>query len=270
MVVENGCLSEISLQVLQENIRMQNLNFSEWEKADSHLKSSFVLIQNFKGNESVINNWKTKLFREEGDYDYHIFINGPWHSLSNGFTNEGLEIKGKIITLPCKVTLRALAVAIKIRIKLCFHSSFFILPRIVDEISSETPVVKIVKDANLRGIFVVFGTINPATHKFRFIKQNQIPEQNVSPNNSRELEIEMIDNGDDKIFLNISSFENVKSILCTNLACSGFVPQLSESQVYFAGYGDSAIVKSISIQYRERILQSSKVKRAPECTCNII
>ena len=29
MVEENGCLSEISLQVLQENIRMQNLNFSE-------------------------------------------------------------------------------------------------------------------------------------------------------------------------------------------------------------------------------------------------
>ena len=270
MVEENGSFSEGHPSSLLANLKLQSNLGSEWLREDAHLLNSYLVIQSFRKLDLAPNTWQSKHFREEGDYDYHCYIQGCWQCPAEYCKEEGLELSGKIITYPCKIQLRALAINITLRVKLSFHSSLYIIPRVSNEITCATPVIKILKDANLRGIFLVFGSIDPQTHKFTFIKQNQIPEQAGVFEETRELEIGVIDNGDDKIFVNVNNYGKVQTIKCASFCCPGFAPMLKESQVFFAGHGDNTLVKSISIQYRERNSQKPKIKRTPECTCSIV
>lgn len=270
MVEENGSLCECQSSILLTNIKLQNSLLNEWLMEDSHLKNSYLLIQSFRRSDSSGNIWQSKNFLEEGDYDFHCYFQGSWVNSTEECKEEGLNLSGKAITYPIKLQLRALAVEIKIRLKLTFHSSFYIITRVQNELLTSTPVIKILKDANLRGIFLVFGSIHPVTHKFSFIKQNQIPEISGNSDEYRELEIEVIDNGDDKIFVSVSSFGKVQTVRPVSFCCPGFVPMLKESQVYFAAYGDGTVIKSLSMQYKERICQKSKPKRSPECACTVV
>lgn len=267
MVEENGSLSDRASELLQNNLKLQQSSYKDWLKEDIHLRSKYLLIQSFRKDEATLDNWKSRTFREEGDYDFYCYIQGPWSSLPSITSDDGFNILNKLIMAPCLINTRSLAVDIKIRIKLSFHSSFYIIPRVNGEINFNTPVVKVLKDANLRGLFVVFANINPLTHKFNFIKQNQVPENVGSNETSKELEVSFIDNGDDKVFINVSSFGKVQSIKTVNLFCPGFVPELNDWQIYFAGAGDSVFLKSVSIQYRDRIAHTPQVKRSAECVC---
>ena len=269
MVEENGAISDKDSDNLTETLKLQSSFYEDWYNEDVLLKNNYILIQTFHNSEKSSFTLRARAFREEGDYDYHYHINGPWQTLKDQVKEEGLEISEKIIESPCKVLLRSLAVMIKARIKLSFHSSFFIIPRVFNEITSSTPVIKILKDANLRGLFIIFGSINHITHRFNFIKQHQIPDIEP-PSDYKELEIEIIDNGDDKIFFNVSNLGKVQSTKFFSISCFGFMPILTETHTYFAGCGDSILVKSISMQYRERINHSPKPKRAPECVCELM
>jgi hypothetical protein len=261
--------SEITPEILQRNVIVQSSFFDEWHDLDCHLKNTYLIIQSFAKNENLTACWETKKFQEEGDYDFYHFIRGPWTPLKPNRTDEGLEIKQNLIKSSIKVSLRSLAIDIKVQVRLTFHSSFFMMLRVVDDIIEYTPVIKVFKDENLRGLFVVFGNINPVTHKFKFIKQNQVPELNRDGENFRDLEIKVTDNGDDKVFVNISSYDRLRKIKNTLMRCSGFLPEMRDSQVYFAGHGDSVVLKNVSIQYRERIESTQKIKKPPDCVCSI-
>ena len=266
----NDRITDKSQEQLGKCLKLQSNLYNDWLYEDSYLKNTYLLRQLFYNENANISAWQSREFYEEGDYDYYCFIHGLWTSLSDQLKEEGLELKDKLIKYPCEILLRCLAIEIKLRIKLSLHSCFYIFSRVINEITSETPVIKILKDVHLRGLFIVYGSVNPRTNKFNFIKQNQIPEHSKSSDLYQELDLEIIDNGDDKIFINVSSFGKIQNIKCFSLQCSGFIPVLTESQIFFAGHGDSTIIKSISMQYRDRIIQIPKRKKNSECVCCIV
>ena len=258
-------------ELLSTSLRDQSRYYNEWQETDSSLVGQLILNQTFAPNSEInLFNWKTKIFYEEGDYDFQCKILGSWHELVPENYEEGLMLKGKLLQMPCKVLLRSLAIDIKIRLSLSFHSSFYLFLRVVDGLSPETPVLKILKDTNLRGLFFVFANIDPVNNKFKFIKQNQIPEiSGKSGEETKELEIGIIDNGNDHIFVKVSGIGKSKSVKLTNFVCSGFVPEIRDTGLWMAGTGDGVCVKSISVQYRDRIQQKSNSKKTPDCVCTI-
>lgn len=258
-------------ELLSTSIRDQQKYLNEWLQTDSSLVGQVIVNQNFSPDSEInLYNWKTKIFYEEGDYDFHCKILGSWHELVPENYEEGLMLKGKLLQMPCKISLRALAIDIKIRLRLSFHSSFYLFLRVVDGLSPETPVLKILKDTNLRGLFFVFANIDPLNNKFKFIKQNQIPEiLGESEEESKELEIGIIDNGNDQVYVNVSGVGKSRCVKLTNFVCSGFVPEIRDVALWMAGTGDGVCVKSVSVQYRNRIQPKSISKKSPDCVCTI-
>lgn len=257
-------------EFLSVSLKEQQKFYQEWLQEDSHLISQMIIRQSFSADSEVnLMGWKSKTFHEEGDYDFYCKILGNWHDLIAEKFDEGLILKGKLLQLPSKISLRALAIDIKIRLNLSFHSSFYLFLRVVDNITSETPVLKLLKDSNLRGLFFVYANIDPTNNKFKFIKQNQIPENPAHNEDTKELELSIIDNGNDQVFVTVCGVGKNSYIKATNFACSGFIPEVRDVSLWMAGIGDNVCVKSVSVQYRERIVSKVNSKKSPDCVCNI-
>lgn len=253
-------------ELVNSNIKDQEKFYLEWMKEDLQLLGRNLFVQHFN-SESIMDEWKVKGFHEEGDYDFYCNFIGGWKNFDLEQSDEGLRLKGHALKIPVALNLRCLALDIKFRINLSQHSSFYIFLRVVDSVSYETPVLKIVKDANLRGLFFVFAHLDPDTNKFKFIKQNQVPESHTAGEEDRELEIGIIDNGNDRVFVSVSSYGGKTSIKNSNFTCSGFLPETRESFIWIAGIGNGVVVRNLKMQYRERVLPKANPKKSPDCVC---
>ena len=180
-------------------------------------------------------------------------------------------MSNKIIKPQCKIHLKSLACDVKIKVRLEGDSSLFIISRNSGTIEVYSPVVKITRDTSLKGLFVIFGYVDPSSQKFYFSKQLQIPEETeLQPEtkNYRELEVNFCDNGDDRIYLTVASFGKFHPIKQFVTYCDSFLPYFKKSNILIGGNGDSVLIKNVSIQQRERNKNKIPV-RNQDCCCLI-
>lgn len=256
------------IQLLQSTVAYQKQNYAEWFKTDSELLNQYQVMQTFRKGDPSASIWQGKDFVELPNCTTEYQLLGNWDSINPKLSEEYLQIQQYIVRSPNYINLRSLAADIKISFKLGFHSTILIFNRVVDKIAGNTPVLKLIKDVNIAGIFFVFGFIDPETNKFKFIKMNQITDLLPRNNPFRELEISLTDNGDDKIYIRISSNGQQKCIVDFNFCCYGYMPEIRDSQIWVAGIGESVHIKSMSIQYKERIGAKIPSNRT-HCACII-
>lgn len=260
--------NQSKIQQLQSTIAYQKQNYADWFKSDSSYLNEYQIMQIFRQSDLSLSAWEGVDFVELTDSRTDFKLLGDWSSIASKSSSEGLHIQQLLVKQPNYINLRSLAADIKIKFKIGFHSTMIIFLRVVDKITGNTPVFKLIKDVNLSGIFFMYGFINSETNKFSFVKMNQITD--LLPKNEpyRELELSLMDNGDDRVYIRISSTGSRKSIVDFNFCCCGLVPEIRNSQVWVAGVGEFLCLKEFSIQYKERIGPKDAQNRA-RCICII-
>ena len=245
------------------------LHFDEWIQTDRKLMNQYEVIQVFREFQCSLDLWQGKTFLEKGEYGGEYQMSGTWDKLAGKCSDDGIEVQQVMVRVPCIVNLRSLAVEVKLNTRISFHSSLYIFTRVVEKISENTPALRIYKDANLRALFFVFGFLEPGSRKFKFVKQKQITETVKFSEPHRDLEVSIIDNGNDKIYINISNSLN-PCIENFYFCCSGFLPETRDSQIWVAGTGDKVSIRNLSVQYKQRIDLIKPQSRSGQCTCIVL
>lgn len=267
-IMDSSIDNQSKIQLLQTSTAYQKQNYAEWFNEDSSHLNEYTIMQAFRSTDLALSAWQGKDFVELSDAKNDFKMLGDWNPVANKACADGLSIQQLLVKQPNFMNLRSLAAEVKIRFKIGFHSTLILFSRVVDQITGNTPVFKLIKDVNLTGIFFMYGFINPATNKFCFVKMNQITDLLPRDDPYRELEISLMDNGDDRAFIRITSTGSKKSIVDFNFCCCGLVPELRNSQVWVAGVGEFLCLREFSIQYKERIGVKDSQNKA-KCICII-
>jgi hypothetical protein len=276
---KNSLISEatsLSLQIREQGekrcnlLKIQKDNYNQWRKRELKYLGKFLMIHNFA--EHMPSRWEQADFSVRGEYDISCDIVSAWGQIDANPQKGGLELVNKIIKPKCKLHLKALACDAKLRVKLKGDSSLFIISRCSGFIESTSPVVKITRDTSLKGLFVMFGTIDMINRKFNYLKHVQIPEDagaQYGEKNSRDLEVTFNDNGDCRLHLLVNSAGKINSIKQFVTFCDTFVPCFDKCRILIGGAGDSVKIKNFSLQQRER--NNNKLNERPQdCCCRII
>jgi hypothetical protein len=263
-------LIKIHTEERNKVLKHQADNYNVWRKKELKYLGKFLIIHNFV--EHNFERWEQADFSVRGDYDVSCDIVSNWEKITSEQSAKGFELANKIIRPKCKVHLKSLACDVKIRVKLRGDSCIFIVSRSTGFIESSSPVVKIMRDTSLKGLFAVFGTVDMMTRKFNYLKHVQIPEDvQIQPieKNYNELEIAFNDNGDARVHLMVNSYGKFCPIKQFLTFCDMFVPCFEKSRILVGGSGDSVKIKHFSLQQRERN-NNKNHERPQDCCCRII
>ena len=248
-------------------LKFQSENIAAWRKQELKYLGKFLIIQNFA--ENTPERWHEATFKVEGEYDITCEVTSDWESIPQQMSSKGFELSNKVLKPKVNIRLKSLACDFKLRVRLIGDSSLFLISRNSGFIESTSPVIKLCRDTSLKGLFAMFGTIDTASNRFYFMKQVQIPEDlKMQPvqKNYKDLEITFNDNGDSRIHLSISSFGKFNPINQFFTFCDTFIPYFDKSKLLIGASGESVLLKSVSVQQRER--NSNKVQeRAQDCCC---
>ncbi|OMJ95931.1 hypothetical protein SteCoe_483 [Stentor coeruleus] len=246
--------TEKQLSILQD----QSNYYSEWQKNERKLIDKYIVQENFCGNYTS-DLWEAASFHI---IDGFSEIKGKWNSINGLCLEEGLYLANRIIRCKELITLKSLAVEIKVEVKLSLNSEVWMVTRGVGIKDPNSAILKISKESEIDGIFIVFGSPIGSNNEFVFFKRQQIPEEKFDPNEEfTNLDIRIKDNGDDRIYVSVKLSTLQSTVFQTY--CNKFIPSLIENRVMVAGYGRNVIVKGVSIQQKERssmgiIIEASK------------
>lgn len=248
-------------------LKFQSENLAAWRKQELKYLGKFLIIQNFA--ETAPERWHEAVFKVEGEYDITCEITSDWESIPQQINLKGFELSNKILKPKVNIRLKSLACDFKLRVRLVGDSSLFLISRNNGFIESTSPVIKLCRDTSLKGLFAMFGTIDTVSNRFYFMKQVQIPEdlkKQPAQKNYKDLEITFNDNGDSRIHLSISSFGKYNPISQFFTFCDTFIPYFDKSKLLIGACGESVLLKSVSVQQRER--NCNKIQeRAQDCCC---
>ena len=246
--------TEKQLSILQD----QSLYYHEWLKLERKLIDKVIGQETFGGGE-ISDQWETAAFQViEGISE----IKGKWNSLIGLSLEEGLYLANRILRCKESITLRSLAIEIKLEAKLAVNSELWIITRGSGVKDPNSAIIRISKESEIDGIFIVFGSPIGNDEEFIFFKRQQIPEEKFDPNEEyTSLDIRIKDNGDDRIYVSIK-LDTLQSTIFQTY-CNKFIPSLVENKIMIAGCGRNLILKTISIQQKERssmgiIIEASK------------
>ncbi|OMJ74871.1 hypothetical protein SteCoe_26124 [Stentor coeruleus] len=265
MVEENGDKETKGVSdSLGDIVNIQKSNYLTWQKADAALLNEYLLIQSFRPNSTPVDFWSSTDFLDEGNNCYAIL--GPATPLQNEITDEGLNLSGNLISPHLSLSLRSLAIDIKIRLKLSAPSSFFIIFRLTQKITQKNPIIRISNDTINKGLFLSFGHISLENNHFIIEKQEKVVEKDFNGLEDKDFELSIIENGDGKIFVSISGTAKNTSIKRLEAFYDKFWPELGKCSLAMGACGERVLIKNTSIMYRNRILTSPKIRKE-NCAC---
>ena len=166
--------TEKQLSILQD----QSLYYHEWLKLERKLIDKVIGQETFGGGE-ISDQWETAAFQViEGLSE----IKGKWNSLIGLSLEEGLYLANRILRCKESITLRSLAIEIKLEAKLAVNSELWIITRGSGVKDPNSAIIRISKESEIDGIFIVFGSPIGNDEEFIFFKRQQIPEEVISEN----------------------------------------------------------------------------------------
>lgn len=248
------CQTEKQLSLLQE----QSRNFADWHEAEHELIDKIIVQENFTGG-VVSDIWEGTSLRY---FESFIQSKGKWCSVAGTCSDEGMFLNNRLIRCKESVKLKTLGVEVKVDFKLCYNSELWVLTRGSNLNDPNACILKITKEQDVDGTFIVFGSPIGDNNEFIFFKRQQIPEENFDPEKDfTEIEIKIKDNGDDRVFVNVKLSSLQSTVFQT--FCNKFLPSFVDNHIIIAGCGRSVILKKVTIQQKERasmgiIIEASK------------
>jgi hypothetical protein len=234
--------TEKQLSILND----QSQYYSDWLKAESKFIDRIVINESFQGGR-ISENWEGATFIV---HDYSSEIKGRWTPFNGLCGESGLYLTNRIIRFKEPVTLKSLALEVNLNVKLSFNSEIWIVTRGSGVKDPNSAIVRLSKESEVDGIFIVFGSPIGPDSDFVFFKRQQIPDENYDPNEDfTDLRVKVKDNGDDRVYVSVHL--GAQGCLFQTY-CNKFIPSLVENKVMIAGAGKSAILENITLQQKER------------------
>ena len=252
--------TERQLSLLQE----QSKNYHEWFRTEASCVDQFVVQENFAGG-VVSDVWDGAMVRQ---YDSSVEIKGKWTCFSGICAEEGLHVGNRIIRCKKAHLLKALAVEVRLDLKLSVNSEVWIMTRGEDIKDPAACILKLSKESYVDGTFIVFGSPIGNDNEFVFFKRQQIPEEKVDQKQEfTNIDIKIKDNGDDRVFVCVKM--NTLQSIVFQTYCNKFLPSFIENKLMILGIGRNIIIKKISVQQKERssmgiIIEASKRQQCCE------
>jgi hypothetical protein len=253
--------TEKQLSILQD----QSHYYPEWLKHERKLIDKYIIQESFTGS-CMSDNWEIASFHL---IDNLSEIKGRWMPASSLSTEEGVYLSSRILRCTQPITLKSLSAEVRLDFKLATNSEIWIITRGVGVKDPNAAILRISKESEIDGIFIVFGSPIGDDGEFVFFKRQQVPEEKFDPNEDfTSLDVRVKDNGDDRIHVSVRLSTLQSTVFQTY--CNKFIPALNEGKVMVAGYGRNVLVKTLSIQQKERtsmgiIIEASKRQQC----CNV-
>ena len=255
---------------LQEQFEL----FSIWREEEKEQLNKMLLADTFTSPTQRMEKWEqARFYPGGGEFGPAPDIRSQWADLMGEMSPQGLPISRVVLRAKPPVSLRALACDLKLAFRLRGSSTLWIITRGSGIRDPDAVICKISKEAESQRVFLIFGAAVGPQNSFKFFKRQEIPEmEDVSEealqNDSLELKLDFIDNGDDKVF--VQSRGNTQTVKGPpnrdlNMTCNQYIPCTRLTQVMLAGDGDSVELKHVSIKQVERVAMVQASARHVEC-----
>jgi hypothetical protein len=243
-------------------VREQIQRLEEWRAEDAHLVGRIIVTENFTTPSRHFPNWQCTSIRDSPR---------NWTPLSIPSTSEGISLTNVIVKTVPSVELRSLGLELRTRFTLVGDSAMWVCTRARDPTEIDAVICKVSKDAGNQRIFVTLGSNLDTAQDFMFFRKQEIPEtpkQMVPANDSTDIRLTYVDNGDCNISATVCVNEDPEREI--TMTCNKFVPKLQPMPVCLAVCGDQAVLKFISLKYAERLAASQVKSTHHEECCDLL
>lgn len=260
---ENLLISQTEKQLAL--LQQQSRNYAEWHEIEHELIDKFIVQENFI--ESLVSSmWEGAILRY---FDSIVEVKGKWKPISDHCGGDGLYLNNRVIRCKESVKLKTLGVEVKIDFRLSANSELWVLTRGSDLNDPGACIIKITKEQDIDGTFIIFGSPIGEDNEFIFFKRQQIPEENFDPEQEfTSIEMRIKDNGDDRVFVTVKLSTLQSTVFQT--FCNKFIPSFVENNILLAGFGRNVILKKVSIQQKERTSMGIIIEASKRQQCCLI
>lgn len=231
----------------------QRDRFSNWLRKDLKFANKIIIADTFTEQVQDYINWEyTSFYPGWTGHELAVEARGDWVPANFHCSKHGLQIRSLILRSKEEMNLRALSCKIRCTVRLGGESTVWFMTR--GSLSNdETAIVKIRKEQNSHRVFIIFGGPVGPNNEFRFFKKLEIPDtKDVMDDgyitDTTELKLTLVDFGDDKISVQVSS----KNGFSTSNVCNRYIPVFHSFPLLVAGSGDSVVLKYIAVQTKHR------------------
>jgi len=188
---------------LQEQFEL----FTIWREEERDQLNKILLADTFTSAAQRLEKWEQARFYPGGaEFGPAPDIRSQWSELVSEVSPHGLQISRVVLRAKPPISLRALACDLKLAFRLRGNSTLWVITRGSGIRDSDAVICKITKEAESQRVFLIFGAAVGPQNSFKFFKRQEIPEleevsEEALQNDSLDLKLDFIDNGDDKVFV---------------------------------------------------------------------
>ena len=188
---------------LQEQFEL----FTIWREEERDQLNKILLADTFTSAAQRLEKWEQARFYPGGaEFGPAPDIRSQWSELVSEVSPHGLQISRVVLRAKPPISLRALACDLKLAFRLRGNSTLWVITRGSGIRDPDAVICKISKEAESQRVFLIFGAAVGPQNSFKFFKRQEIPEleevsEEALQNDSLDLKLDFIDNGDDKVFV---------------------------------------------------------------------
>lgn len=187
----------------QSLMHLQALDISNWKKEEQHLINNIVVSDSFEGQGVPSLNWVSAKFNSASGI---LKQDLNWRDQGVSHSPVGLQLRDIVVRSVQDLTLRSLALEVKLSVRLVGDASLWIFTRGESVADSDAAICKIRKEQDSQRIFLVFGAVLGENLDFKFLSNQEIPHRG-SPSEEglrldyTDIKICFIDQGNDLIIV---------------------------------------------------------------------
>lgn len=260
----------LSSQRQRQNSRVQQQeeHFGFWREEEARLLSRDLADESFVQRGYTFEKWLQADFCLEPTPSVgKKHAASQWRPASFVANSFGIQLCGVALKLARPVHLKALALEVRVTLRLKGESEFWLSTRGQGLEDPDAVVCRLLKEENSQRMFLELGALIGPDQAFRFFKRQEIPARKDASEEAlacdfTTVHLHFVDNGDSRVLVQLR--EGSRPL---RSSCSAFVPCLEPTQLTLLGSGESVEVSQVKVNYAERLRgQSSSLVRKECCS----
>lgn len=185
------------------SMQLQGMEFDIWKREEQHLTNKILVSEHFEDQTSPSPNWARSTFHSTSG----ILKQDPnWQEDGVTGSSVGLQLRDCIVRSAQVLTLRSLALEIKLCFRLVGDSSLWIFSRGQSVTDPDSAICKVKKDQDSQRIFLIFGAALGENLDFKFLRKQEVPHVGTPSEEGFTLDYTDVklcftDNGDDRVIV---------------------------------------------------------------------
>ncbi|CAG9328472.1 unnamed protein product [Blepharisma stoltei] len=246
-------------------LKEQKDSQEEFQQTERHILNKLIIADNFSQQIPKSANWEIANFYSHSSEGLSE-VRGNFRPFEIQPNNFGIPIQNLVLRSKPTISLKSIACEINLTFRLIGDSAFFIITRGSGVKDPDAMICKFKKDSDSQRVFVIFGANIGPGNEFKFFKKQEIPElEEINEiQDYVDIKVDLIDNGDDKVFITAVTTNK----RCMNSCCNKFIPCFRDTHIMLAGNGDGVLLKNVAVKQVERVESNHQQPVHHEC-CEI-